>query len=135
MSPSHGMDFSIDIRHKKELDIAFCYRLLMGLPKVAGLQVLAPPILYEFPSSQVPTEKGISGLVMMVESHIGLHWWPEHGYTHITISSCKGVWVKQTREYLEVMFGTTDIISKMQMWEEKGEGKTQHIADIRKTPV
>jgi len=59
-----------------------------SLLKDAGLTTLDPPLLYRFPSRHVPTESGVSGMILMVQSHCAFHWWPLTTFLHVTISSC-----------------------------------------------
>ena len=91
MEALRGVDISVSVFSKQVYDVAFFYRLLMDLPTVAGLVALGPPIIYSFPSVHVPTEHGFTGVNVMVESHVAFHHWPEQGYIHLTISSCKAV--------------------------------------------
>jgi S-adenosylmethionine decarboxylase len=33
--------------------------------------------------------QGVTGLLLLAESHLAVHTWPELGYVHITLASCK----------------------------------------------
>jgi S-adenosylmethionine decarboxylase len=45
---------------------------------------------YVFPySGLVPSDKGITGIVIIAESHLSIHSFEEKGYSFIDIFSCK----------------------------------------------
>ena len=57
--------------------------------------------------------QGVTCVAMLAESHISIHTWPEKGMAVCDIFTCgdhtkpkKGV------EYMEMMFGSTNVISK-----------------------
>ena len=93
MKDLQGMDLSLSLligeEFTSEQPIGFWFYLLRKLPLICGLVPLDPPILFEFPSLQVPTESGVTGIMVMVQSHVAFHWWPESRFLHLTISSCK----------------------------------------------
>lgn len=64
------------IEDKKELE-----QLLRGAAQAAKSQVLQVSI-YKF------TPQGITGVVLLAESHIALHAWPEINYIAIDIFTC-----------------------------------------------
>jgi S-adenosylmethionine decarboxylase len=48
---------------------------------------------------------GISGVIVIAESHFAIHTWPEHGYAAIDLFSCnKDLFIDQAIEYLEKSF-------------------------------
>lgn len=69
--------------------IEFWYHLLRRIPASAGLQRLEPPIIYVFPNDHVPNDQGVSGTMLMVQSHCAFHWWSKTRFCHWTISSCR----------------------------------------------
>jgi S-adenosylmethionine decarboxylase len=47
--------------------------------------------------------QGVSGVVLISQSHISIHTWPEHGYAAVDIFSCgneSGLW--KAAKYIEV---------------------------------
>jgi len=111
-----GVDMSISIRHSKPLTITGSYNFLRTLPTIAGLTSYGDPIIYSFPNAQVKTEKGISGIQLMIESHCAFHWWPDNKYTHVTISSCKAIKIDKILEFIGEIFATTDITYRETQW-------------------
>lgn len=66
---------------------------------------------------------GISGVVVIAESHVTIHSWPEYNYAAVDIFTCGDTidpWVIQ--EYLKEAFGSTNI-SSMEM--KRGMFKVQ----------
>lgn len=58
---------------------------------------------------------GVSGVVVIAESHIAIHSWPEYNYAAVDIFTCGETidpWIIQ--EYLKEAFGSTNI-SSMEM--------------------
>jgi len=54
--------------------------------------------------------QGISGVVVISESHLAIHTWPELGYAAVDVFTCGdkvNPW--DACNYLEAMFGATDI--------------------------
>ncbi|MDP2641363.1 MAG: adenosylmethionine decarboxylase [Candidatus Yanofskybacteria bacterium] len=64
------------------------FRLLMELPSVVNMHMLTSPyVVIADPEKKM--EWGVSGFVMIQESHISCHTWPEKGYVSMDIYSCK----------------------------------------------
>ena len=87
----NGIDISVSIWSRQFFDIAFFYRLLTDLPGVVGLAAMGPPVIYSLPTIHVPAERGFTGTTVMVQSHVAFHHWPDDGFIHLTISSCRSV--------------------------------------------
>lgn len=47
---------------------------------------------------------GITGVVMLAESHMSIHTWPEHGYAAVDIFMCGDCDPKKTLETLMTLF-------------------------------
>ena len=58
---------------------------------------------------------GVSGVVVIAESHVAIHTWPEHGYAAVDIFTCGDTidpWIIQ--QYLETAFSAGNV-SSMEM--------------------
>ena len=62
--------------------------LLDRLPENIGMTKIAPPHVHKYVGSK-PEDWGISGFVLIAESHIAIHTFPERGYVWADIFSCK----------------------------------------------
>ena len=63
-------------------------RFLDEYPAKIGMTKMAPPQVYTY-HGQRPEDWGISGFVLIAESHISVHTFPDRGYVNIDIFSCK----------------------------------------------
>ncbi|MBA7613194.1 S-adenosylmethionine decarboxylase proenzyme [subsurface metagenome] len=64
------------------------YQLLDDYPAQIGMTKVAPPHVFRYVGSK-PEDWGISGFVLIAESHISIHTFPERRYVNIDIFSCK----------------------------------------------
>ncbi len=51
----------------------------------------------------------MTGFVLIAESHIAVHTFPEHGMVNIDVFSCKGFDAEGTRKYIVEAFGLRDV--------------------------
>ncbi len=52
---------------------------------------------------------GISGVVVVAESHLAIHTWPEYGYAAVDFFTCgPGIDYQQARNYLQLAFAAQD---------------------------
>jgi len=65
-------------------DAAVLSRLCGQLVAQLGLTVVAPPQWHTFPG-----EGGVTGLLLLSESHLAVHTFPEHGYLALNLYSCR----------------------------------------------
>lgn len=63
-------------------DVELLRRCLEAAARECGLTPVAPAVLHRFPGG------GVTGFLMLAESHIALHTYPEHGYIALDIFSC-----------------------------------------------
>lgn len=64
------------------------YDLLNHYPSQIGMTKVAPPQVFRYVGSK-PEDWGVSGFVLIAESHISIHTFPERHYVNIDIFSCK----------------------------------------------
>ncbi len=63
--------------------------LLDQYPQAMGMTKIAPPTVVRYRGPK-PEDWGISGFVLIAESHISIHTFPERGLLWADIFSCKG---------------------------------------------
>lgn len=61
---------------------------LDSCPEQIGMTKIAPPHICRYVGTK-PEDWGVSGFVLIAESHISVHTFPEHGYVWVDIFSCK----------------------------------------------
>jgi S-adenosylmethionine decarboxylase len=79
------------------------YQLLDDYPAQIGMTKVAPPHVFRYVGSK-PEDWGISGFVLIAESHISIHTFPERGYVNIDIFSCKDFDSEQAIKDLQAKF-------------------------------
>jgi S-adenosylmethionine decarboxylase len=62
--------------------------LLDRYPGEINMTKIAPPFVYRYVGDK-PEDWGVSGFVLIAESHIAIHTFPERGYVWVDVFSCK----------------------------------------------
>ena len=93
--------------HKLQ-DLPALYELLDTLPGRINMTKIMPPIVTRYVGVS-PEDWGISGFVMIAESHISVHTFPESGEVAIDVFSCKEFDPALTCKYLCEAFGLQEI--------------------------
>lgn len=81
-------------------------QLLNFLPGFMGMNILKRATLHKVQSPGFP-DWGLSGFVMLYESHISCHTWPEEGYVSMDVYSCRDFDHAKVVGYLKKYWGTT----------------------------
>ncbi len=63
-------------------------RFLDEYPDAIGMTKITPPHVYTY-VGQNPEDVGVSGFVLIAESHISVHTFPKRNYVNIDVFSCK----------------------------------------------
>ena len=79
-------------------------------PARVGMEKMSPVHLYDIETSN-PLDAGMSGFVVIAQSHISLHAWPEYGEVDIDICSCKAFSQEDAIAFAKEMFQTDDVES------------------------
>jgi S-adenosylmethionine decarboxylase len=74
---------------QKLSDIALISDLLDKYPEKLAMHKIMPPYVFKYDSGTIKEDWGISGIVLIAESHIALHTFPEKGFFTLDIFSCK----------------------------------------------
>ncbi|HEX2036625.1 MAG TPA: S-adenosylmethionine decarboxylase [Chloroflexota bacterium] len=69
-------------------EIAPIFELLDTLPLEIGMTKITQPYVFRY-HGVVPEDWGITGMVIIAESHISIHTFPEHRRFHMDVFSCK----------------------------------------------
>lgn len=84
-------------------DENFIYDLLDTYPAKIGMTKISGPVVFRY-SGKKPEDWGVSGLVFIAESHIGLHTFVERKFINIDVFSCKDFDPKQVMNDLKEKF-------------------------------
>ena len=63
--------------------------LLNAIPGEIGMTRISEPIVTEYLDEASSTDWGLSGFVLIAESHISIHTFPERDYVNVDVFSCK----------------------------------------------
>lgn len=88
-------------------DLAFVQHFLEKLPDAIGMHRIIPPYVFPY-SGLVPEDKGITGMVIIAESHITFHSFTEKDYFFFDIFSCKPFNVDAVEKMVVEAFGVKD---------------------------
>ncbi len=81
------------------------YKLLDELPAMINMHKFSDPILIKIPKRENSFDQGgLTGFVILVESHISIHTFPYDSYVSIDIFSCKAFDGKRAIEYIKNLF-------------------------------
>jgi S-adenosylmethionine decarboxylase len=69
-------------------DMSLIYNFLDNYPTQMNMTKIMPPYVFRY-SGLVPEDWGVSGFVLIAESHISIHTFPEKQYLSIDMFSCK----------------------------------------------
>lgn len=83
-------------------------RTLDEFPARVQMERVSPVHLYQIDTSN-PLDAGLSGFVVIAQSHISLHAWPEYGEVDIDICSCKEFSQEDAIAFAKEMFQTDDV--------------------------
>lgn len=64
-------------------------KMLHNIPKAMGMHVINEPVVVEVGPKNRKDPGGISGFVMIAESHISFHTFPARGFVTIDVYTCQ----------------------------------------------
>ena len=95
---------------QKMQDVDFIYQLLDTYPSQIGMTKISPPKVSKYIGSK-SEDWWVSAFVLIAESHISIHTFPERSYINIDIFSCKEFNAEQTIRDLQQKFGLAEVRS------------------------
>ena len=81
----------------KDYDLIF--DVLNYLPEKIGMTKITQPYVFPY-KGLIPEDKGITGTVIIAESHISIHTFQEKDYCFVDVFSCKDFDVEFAAQYL-----------------------------------
>ena len=98
----HGLDR--DALGDAELVLDFLERH----PGEIGMTKIAPAQVHTY-TGKKPEDWGVSGFVLIAESHISVHTFPEREYMNVDVFSCKAFDTSQSAEIVKRTFRLTSV--------------------------
>ncbi|NBP25061.1 MAG: adenosylmethionine decarboxylase [Proteobacteria bacterium] len=80
-------------------DVGLVSSILEELPAAIDMTRIMPPYVFKY-SGEVPDDWGVSGVVLIAESHISIHTFPEKGYISLDIFSCRDFDIDYATNYI-----------------------------------
>ena len=110
-----GQHLTIDAsqcNREKLTNQSLVYDVLNQLPEQLGMTKMILPHVVKWldPGAKIP---GISGFVMIAESHFSIHTFPEKNYVFMDVFSCKNFDVDKATELLTKVFGAKKFNKKI----------------------
>jgi S-adenosylmethionine decarboxylase len=93
-------------------DLDLIYKLLDEFPAKIGMTKIMPPYVFKYIGVK-PEDWGLSGFVLIAESHISIHTFPEKSFVSVDIFSCKHFDIQLSTQYLMKAFGMQKVESNV----------------------
>lgn len=93
---------------EKLKDIKVIYKILNDLPKEIGMTKMTLPYVVEWKDTwnqNKDSTPGVSGFVMIAESHISIHTFPDQDYVFMDIFSCKPFDTEKAKNFINKQLG------------------------------
>ena len=87
--------------HSKLNDKEIVQQVLDELPELLSMTKLAPPQVYFAPGNNAKDPGGWSGVVVIAESHMSVHTFPDRRFVSIDVYSCRN---GMDRKFIESYF-------------------------------
>lgn len=91
------------LRSKLE-DFELIYRVLDEFPARIGLSKIMPPYVFRY-SGKIPEKWGLSGFVLIGESHMSIHTFPEAKFLSVDIFACIQFNPEEAASFIQKAFG------------------------------
>ncbi len=105
--PAFGLHLTLDgygCSYDNLTNLDAIYQFLDTCPDLIQMTKIMPPYVFKY-SGKVPEDWGLSGFVLIAESHISIHTFPERGYLSLDIFSCKSFDHDKAVAYVTEIFG------------------------------
>jgi len=116
MNEPFGPHLTLDLKHcsKERLtSVELIWDILNNLPEVIGMTKIMPPYVVKYTEGKVSQDWGISGFVMIAESHISIHTFPEKDYVFVDVFSCRDFETEKAAKYLISAFRAKKAVKQM----------------------
>jgi len=112
----------------KMWDLELVREFLAHYPATLGMRPITDPKVLEY-NGPVLEDSGISGFVIIAESHISIHTFPYRNYVNIDIFSCKTFDNHRALADARALFGLLDVktwlLDRGLEWLDEGQGLDQ----------
>lgn len=98
-----GLHVTVDAsgcNKRKLASVTLVYDILNKLPEKIGMTKMTLPYVVKWMDKFSAGNEGVSGFVMIAESHISIHTFPDQDYVFMDIFSCKEFDAEKAVKYL-----------------------------------
>lgn len=88
-------------------DVAYVFNVLNTLPDRIGMTKIIQPYVFPY-AGLVPEDRGVTGMVVIAESHLSFHSFTEKDYFFFDLFSCKPFDVEAARRFMVEAFDVKD---------------------------
>lgn len=92
------------------------FEFLLKLPAILGMNKLTQPYVLRYDGGEKPEDRGVTGFVIIAESHISIHTYPHDGAFFFDAFSCKAfdleAALKFIRETFKVKEEETELVTR-----------------------
>jgi len=107
-----GLHLTLDAyggNREKLADHNFIKKTLDDLPPILGMHKITRPKVLYYDGGEVPEDCGVSGFIMIAESHISIHTFSAKNFLTADVYSCKVFDTKKTLEFFKKRFDLRDM--------------------------
>lgn len=97
--------------------------ILDSYPGAIGMTKIAPPSVHRY-DGPVFEDRGVSGFVLIAESHISIHTFPERRMVWVDLFSCKAFDAERAADYIREQFSLTEM--KIRLLEDRSLEPAHH---------
>jgi S-adenosylmethionine decarboxylase len=98
-------------------DLGLIYSCLDALPADISMHRISNPHIVRYDGGQIPDDWGISGFILIAESHIAIHTFPDKGFCSFDVFSCKSFDIEKV---IDVITKTFEFQKVEQFFFERG---------------
>ena len=88
---------------RKLASLDLVYQFLDSYPGEIDMKKIMPPYVFKYYGVK-PEDWGVSGVVLIAESHISIHTFPEKNYLSVDIFSCREFNIEQAASHIKELF-------------------------------
>jgi len=108
----YGPHLTLDLKDCNRItldDLNSCYQFLYNLPDLIGMKRITQPHVFRYVDT-ADEDCGITGYVVIAESHISIHTYPNRGFAFSDVFSCRPFDIEKTKNYIIEYFESGDPI-------------------------
>lgn len=94
---------------EKLADPRLIRKVLNTLPPLLNMHKITKPQVLWYSGGEIPEDCGVSGFVMIAESHISIHTFSDKGFLTADVYSCKPFDSQKTIQYFKEQFDLQDL--------------------------